>query len=322
MSINLGSTSISNAYLGSTGVTAIYLGSTEVWTSVSPIPIGADTFKIGGLGGTLTSSSLASKLTGETLTYYVSQSGDIFVSSSTSYTINNIAFRISPQLTSYIDGGRCTSIGQNAFQSDINLVSASFPNVTTLLNGVFSDSYNLSYVSFPKVTTISDQCFYNTGLAEVNETMFPSASTVNYQAFTACGLLVSASLPKVTTIGISAFAQSPGSLLQYINFPSASSIGANAFESCDSLVSASLPAATTIGDGAFASCTNLSYVSLPSLSGNGAIGGTEAATAVFDFVPNNGQIYVPSYYSQSNAGGVNGTLNYLSSSAGWTINWL
>jgi len=278
MAINLGSTSISNAYLGSSGVTAIYLGTNQVWTSAAPIPIGPNTFKIGGLGGTLTSASLASKLTGVTLTYFVSQSGYIYVSSSTNYTINSSAFLLSASLTSYIDGGRCTSINSNAFNFS-GIVSASFPNATTIGSSAFKDSA-IQYLDFPKVTNISSDAFSGTAITSVTEANFPSASTIGVNAFIDCASLVSASFLRATTVGSYAFAQF-----------------------------AAPPGA-------------LSYVYLPSLSGPNALGGSTGDDSVFLDVATGGQIYVPSYYSQSNAGGLDGDLSYLSSSLNWTINWL
>jgi len=91
---------------------------------------------------------------------------------------------------------------------------------------------------------------------------------------------------------------------------------------CANLVSASLPSLVTIGANAFDSSTSLGFINLPALSGSDAIGGSPANNSVFNNTALSGSIIVPSFYSQSNAGGLDGDLSYLSSSRNWTINWL
>jgi len=239
-----------------------------------PASIPNYSFTIRGLGGILTQNDLASKLTGETITSFTSQSTDIFVSSSTTYTINVSAFRSTSSITAYIDtDGGCTSISDRAFQ-DSSIVSASFPSATLLRFAAFSTCTSLVSASFPLVTSTENSIFTN------------------------CRSLTSISLPLLTNIQSSTF------------------------NGCTSLVSASFPSATSIGTNALKDCASLKYINLPSISGSTALGGSTGDDNVFFNVSSSGNIYIPSFYSQSNAGGLDGDLSYLSSSLNWTINWL
>ncbi len=217
MSINLGSIAISNAYVGSSEVAAIYLGGTQIWTSVVTIPIGPNTFKLGGLGGVLDETQVAGKLSGETIDYFVSQSGDIFVSSSTNYQIDNSAFQNDATIVSYIDGGRCDQISSQAFQACSNLVTASFPSATFVGDSAFADCTNLVSASFPSASTIGIEVFRSSGLVTAS---FPNVTSIPDGAFQSCTSLVTASFPNVTSIGTSSL------------------------QGCTSLVTASFPNAT------------------------------------------------------------------------------
>ncbi len=305
-----------------------------------PASIPNYSFTIRGLGGILTQNDLASKLTGETITSFTSQSTDIFVSSSTTYTINVSAFRSTSSITAYIDtDGGCTSISDRAFQDSsivsasfpsatllrfaafstcTSLVSASFPLVTSTENSIFNNCSSLTSVSFPLLTNIQSSTF--NGCTSLVSASFPSALSINGSAFYSCSLLSTANFPSATSIGLNAFYDCTS--LSSINFPLAVTIGIQAFTNCPSLVSASFPSATSIGANALKDCTSLKYINLPSISGSTALGGSTGDDNVFFNVSSSGNIYIPSFYSQSNAGGLDGDLSYLSSSLNWTINWL
>ena len=246
MSISLGSTSISNAYLGSSAASAIYLGGTQVWSS-API-IGLDTIYLGGLGSltpSFTQANLEAALSGENISYFVSQSTNIYASSSTDYNINSNGFAFNSNLKAYIDGGRCKNIGSltgtpGTFRNATNLTTIIAPSASIIGSGAFRYCTNLTTVSLPRATQIGNYAFQTcTGLVTAS---FPLATEVRSLVFEGCINLQKVEMPIVTT---------------FVN---------NVFTGCTSLVSASYPQLTSIGQGAFYGCTSLSYIDMPLLT--------------------------------------------------------
>ena len=103
--------------------------------------------------------------------------------------------------------------------------------------------------------------------------------------------------------------------------PSIIGIGVQAFTISPELISASFDNCVFVERSAFNSCDSLKYVNLPALSGSNALGGSTGNDLVFNNAPVSGTIFVPSFYSSSNAGSPDGDLVYLDS-IGWTINYL
>ena len=283
MSISLGSTSISNAYLGSSAASAIYLGNTQVWTST--ITIGPNTIYLGGLGGlnpAFLQSQLEDKLDGETITSFTSQGNDVYATSTSNFTIlgtNVYAFN-SLNLTAYEDGGRCTQIATSsptAFLGCTSLRSVTMPSCSIVGDSAFYNNSSLTTVNLPLATSIGRNAF--NGCSSLIEISLPSATAVGVNAFNNCPVLTSLDLPAVTTIPdyrfqnitslvTASFAsattvgqrtfQQNYSLSDASTFPELLSIGTSSFQSCKSLVDTApmFPKVTTIADLAFYGCTN------------------------------------------------------------------
>ena len=336
MSIFLGNNnSLSNAYLGSSAVSAIYLGGTQVWNSTT-VSIGPDTFFLGGLGGQYTQAQITNRLTDETITYFVSASSNLYISSSTPFSINGYAFNNKTTTTSIKGGSSCTAIGQSAFAGNTGLTSAVFTNVTTLSSYVFSNSTNLVTASFPLLTAIPDYAFNQTGnisgsfplvtsigsrafeTSRITNANFPSVVTMGNSAFQS-SLLITGSFPLLTAIPEQAFNQS-----RFISgsFPSATSIGSQAFRATN-IITGSFPSVKTIGASAF-QLSDLQNASFPALSGSGAIGGSPDFNYVFsDLNSYTGSMTVPSSYLTNNNNGPDGDLVYLTTKPyDWNINYI
>lgn len=338
MSISLGSTSISNAYLGSSAASAIYLGGTLVWSATSGFTIGLDTIYLRGMGSHITQTQLANKLSGETITYFASQSGDVFASSSTDFGIANRGFVDNPYLTAYIDGGRGRYITSSGFQACTNLVSVTMPSASGMGTYAFVNCSNLVTASLPRMTQISDYAFRQTTALRILNVNSASITTIGTEAFAYSGI-PTASFPNVTTIGYGAF-DTTG--LGYANFPSLTAIPQNGFKNSPYLQTINAPNATSIGQNAFyysglttASFANvttvgaqtfignpLQLVELPALTGPNALGGSPAYNYVFTNVSYTGSMTVPSEYLTNNNNGPDGDLAYLRTGLyNWTINY-
>jgi hypothetical protein len=291
MGFNLGNNTIT-PYLGSTPITGVYQGSNKVWPAFLGLQV-----QIGGVQ--IPQATMAGVLTGETFTSYSTGSAGTEFNSSTNYTINADAFFNNPSgsMTSYLDSGSCTSIGNNAFRNAPNIESVSFPNVTSVGTLAFYDNRKLTSINLPRLTSIGTSTFSN------------------------CLALVSASFPEVTTFtGDSNFFMGNfTSSLTSLNFPKLTNITNGAFWNCNRVVSASFPTVTTVAANAFALCTSLRFINLSGLStvGNN-LGGSRFNDNVFNNVPISGSIRIPDGYRTSNAGQPDGDLQYLIS-RGWTV---
>ena len=312
MSISLGSTSISNAYLGSSAASAIYLGSTQVWTSGPPLGI-----FIGGLASTLDQAGLEAKLTGETLIDYSEVGSDIFVSSSTNYSLNTSAFESNSSITAFIDGGKCTSIGVAAFKFS-SVVNVNCPNATVVGSSAFYFANALESIQVPAATVIAGYAFR--ACYTLTSVTMSNVQSIQDFAFRGCTAMNAIEAPNLISIGNNAFQQC--SSVTTVDIPTVTSIGSSAFIYSSGLQTAAFTGATTVGAAAFSGCTSLDTIYLNGLVGDTALGGSDGDTTVFANVASGGQITVPTYYQTNNAGGLDGDLAYLQNTKGWTINWV
>lgn len=92
-----------------------------------------------------------------------------------------------------------TETGPWAYYNLTQLVSVSFPELTTLNGGnEFQNCSNLSSVNFPLVTNISTSCFAFCG--KLTKVTFPSVATILTSGFNYCSGLMLADFPVVTSI--------------------------------------------------------------------------------------------------------------------------
>jgi hypothetical protein len=277
---------------------------------------------IGGLASTLNQAQLEAKLTGETITSYSEVGANIFVSSSTNYSINADAFRENVDITSYVDGGKCTSIGAFAFYLDTNLVTASFSSATSVGTYGFYGCTNLATLNLPKVTTLGSFAIVNTFALTTLD--LPELVTAGEWAFVSSTSLQSVKAPKL--INVPDYAFNACQSLGIVDLRSATTLGTGVFFNCTTLYDlfsdGPLANVTTIGANAFQGCTNLTYIDLSGLSGANALGGSPLNNNVFSGAAVGGYIQVPIEYQTNNAGGLDGDLAYLQNVQGWSIGWI
>ena len=204
-----------------------------------------------------------------------------------SVTTNNGAITITGYggyfyaIPSTINGLPVVSIGDNAFEWNLNLWSVSIPSsVTNIGANAFGNCYNLNGITIPdSVTSIGDGALGGTKLSFV--TLPAGLSSIGANLFNWCLDLVSVSIPNgVTSINTSAFVYC--SSLASITIPnSVTNIGASAF-SASGLTTITIPeSVTAIGAGAFSGCYHLSSITIPNSVGSigdGAFGGCSGLT--------------------------------------------
>jgi len=319
MGVALGSNTLNNFYLGSTQLSALYVGNDKVW------PVGGGSFFIGGRD--FSQIELEGKLTGETLTSWSVIGGNTVATSSTNYSINNTGFGFTTGLTSYIDSGGCTLVGQDAFYNQSTLISASFLGATIVDRSAFEFCTNLRYVNLPSWVTASGGgetffgCSNLVSASFPNLTFQPSPQVLADGIFGGCTSLKYVDLPKFIHIPFRMF--DGCNSLPTVNIPLATKIYQWGFRNCTSLKSVSFPNVSSVDAQAFITCTSLTSINLPALSGPTALGGSTGNDNVFTNLPNTGSITVPSYLSASNAGVPDGDLVYLTTSPrSWTINYI
>ncbi|MDR0926505.1 MAG: leucine-rich repeat domain-containing protein [Ignavibacteria bacterium] len=83
------------------------------------------------------------------------------------------------------------------------LISASFPEATSIGSGAFFLCKGLTSASFPNATTIGSVAFF--GCSNLTSVSVPNATSIEMRAFYGCKNLTSLSFPKVTSIGQQAF---------------------------------------------------------------------------------------------------------------------
>lgn len=277
-------------------------------------PITYDIFIGNGSESVPTQIILEGKLTGESITSFQITGNDVSASSTTNYVIDN--FAEDTTITSYIDGGKCSAIGNFAFQYCTNLSTINFPQVTTIGNQSFQACV-IDVANFPEATSIGYAAF--TDCASLISAYFPSLNTIPDNCFSYCTNLETLYFSQATNIVNAAFYNCTS--LVNASFPEVTNIANVAFYNCTSLVTASFPQVTNIDSNAFFWCYSLQQVTLPSLSGPNALGGSAGDNLVFYDVPTNGTGSFPSFYSSSNAGSPDGDIAYLQGK-NWKINWL
>lgn len=119
--------------------------------------------------------------------------------------------------------------------------------ITTIRAGAFAGNLQLVSVSFPECTTI--------------ESLKPPGTAPALGAFQYCSSLTTVLFPVCTNIGGAAFSNCFG--LTTVLFPVCTRIGSYAFFNCSNLTTVSFPACTSIGSSAFYSCSSLTTVLFP-----------------------------------------------------------
>lgn len=176
------------------------------------------------------------------------------------------AFQQRMNLVSLTIPSSVTSIGQEAFANCRRLGTITIPNsVTSMGTSVFSNCMNLSSATIGTgMTSIPGSLFYNcVNLSTV--TLNEAVTSIGNYTFQECTKLSSFTLPS----GISAISNglfSGCSALKSITIPSnVTSIGSNAFKGCTSLSEITISSnITSIGASAFEGCTNFITVDIPS----------------------------------------------------------
>jgi hypothetical protein len=145
--------------------------------------------------------------------------------------------------------------------------------------------------------------------------------------------LVSASFESVTilgpdNIGLQNICSVIGAPISYLYAPnvvgmSGSAYGPTGIAACANLVSASFPLCTQIDGIAFQTCTALTHIDLPSLTGPYPLGGADMIGYPITIdVGLSGSANFPSYLSASDSGNPDPSIQYLIAVHGWTINWI
>ena len=199
--------------------------------------------------------------------------------------------------TKVVIPGRCTEIGENAFQSNWTIETVVIPKrVTKIGKRAFADSRLLKNIVIPdSVKEIGEGAFCITSLKSVK--IPEGVTTIEDGLFSSCFALTSVTIPdSVITIGDAAFYECV--LLENIVIPDGvTAIGKSTFESCHGLKSIKVAdgntiydsregcnaiiekatntliygckntmipnSVTKIGDGAFHECTKLTSITIP-----------------------------------------------------------
>ena len=162
---------------------------------------------------------------------------------------------------------KVTSIGENAFNRCLGLISVSLPDgLTSIGDDAFSYCSALTSVSFPEsLTSIGAEAFY--GCSAITSVSLPKDLTsIGRYVFNSCTALTTVSFPEsLAAIGEAAFYSC--SALKSVSFPeSLTTIGYSAFSDCTSLTSVTFPDGyIVVGTYAFYKCSNLTEVNTPSL---------------------------------------------------------
>jgi hypothetical protein len=91
-----------------------------------------------------------------------------------------------------------TSIEDFAFMGCDNLISASFPQATSIGFGTFMGCANLTSVSCPVATSTGQSAFSD--CASLTSASFPQATSIGMSTFSGCASLSTASFPQATSI--------------------------------------------------------------------------------------------------------------------------
>ena len=171
------------------------------------------------------------------------------------FDINDVATR---NIVGSISG-TASKIDKYAFYNCYSLITANFPNCTSIESSAFHYCSSLATASFPNCTYIGSYAFHNCySLTTVN---FSNCTYIGNYAFVFCSSLTTASFPNCTNIGTGPFSNC--AKLATVSFPSCTSIGGYAFAYCYSLITVNFPSCTSIGSYAFAGCSSLTTISFP-----------------------------------------------------------
>jgi hypothetical protein len=285
MAIKIGNNTIT-LKVGSTDVSAAYLGSTLVYSGGTP-PAPSYKWIATYTGGTTSSAECdaSSAITNNEITKTNLQSVEI---GQCVTSISGNAFNSCTSLTNITIPDSVTSIGDYAFFRCDGLSSVTIPNSVTIIgNNTFYQCNGLANITIPdSVTSIGQSVFgFCTGLTSV--TIGSGVTSISQNAFQGCGLTGVTIPDSITTIGTQAFA-SCLSLTSATIGSGVTTIGDNAFGFCWSLPTITIPdSVTSIGNYAFYRCSGLTSVTV--LATTPATLGTN----VFNDT-NNCPIYVPS----------------------------
>lgn len=194
MAVKIGNNDIT-LKLGSTDVSAAYLGSTLVYSGgTPPTPTRAD-FEIYDVNGDILTSGYCQDLTDNTLTYfevtnnftinydlmYSAFVGDC-VTTIQDATFNGIGLFGIPSFTSITIGCGVTTIGKNAISSCYGLTSINIPSgVTSIGQGAFENCSGLTSITVEATTppTLGTNVFNNTNNCPI---YVPAGSVSAYQS--------------------------------------------------------------------------------------------------------------------------------------------
>ena len=188
--------------------------------------------------------------------------GDIIV---TSQSIGSYSFSTCP-ITS-IECDTATSIGEYAFCSCKDLVTAIIPNATSMGQYAFSNDNNIITIDVRKVTSLGVGVFYNCSkLLNINAS---SATSVTSYAFRYCSGIKEIRLPKLSgTVG-------------------------QTFQGCTNLETLDLGVCTSMGSNGYGSCSKLSTIVLRKTSICSLGSSTCLNDTCFKSGGTGGTIYIP-----------------------------
>jgi len=168
-------------------------------------------------------------------------------------------------IPSEIEGYPVTSIDNNVFQRNSNLIKIHFgKNVSHIGDYAFSGCSSLTEVVIPESVTFMGINVFS-GCCNLEYIELPSTiETIGYGFFSGCSSLKFISIPdSVKTIGQNAFSNCTG--LTSVDIPdSVTSIRYNAFWGCSGMYGIQLSEnLTDIGEGVFYGCTSLKKIKIP-----------------------------------------------------------
>lgn len=156
-------------------------------------------------------------------------------------------------------------IGDNAFQTNINVTSIVIPDsVTKIGNSVFADCDNLTLVILPEnMESIGEYAFSNC-ISLVSVVIPDSVQTIGGYAFYNCNNLTSAVIGSGITVLSNSIFSGCQNLLSVVIPGNVTSIGRSAFSRCDNLENVTIGTGVTdIGEYAFSSNYSLTSIVIP-----------------------------------------------------------
>ena len=273
---------------------------------------------------------LESKLTGETIKYFIIDGNEKTSFSKTNYTINNNAFKgvsnANKNPITYVKMEKATIIYDNAFQY-CSLNELDFPNTTAVAAGAFRDNTgNIQTGYFPLATSLGNTAFGINSLhpnIQIRQDISGSGilyipswlgtNTGNAALFNNNNLTGSISnvdsnathyLPNIDRMGGDySWSSNKFTKLDLIGITTIggfnNNVGFSVVSQTDPLASVYIPNATTIKNYAFQSC-NITKADLPFVSSFAGFASNNALTSVSQ-TDSNASIYIPSVVSVGGA---------------------